>query len=105
VAQITSAGISKLESNTKLEELHLSHTQVDDAVLKHLAAISALKSIDLSDTKVSVSGVETLCQNIKSLREVYLRGCPNIGPSDLVSLRKKFGGTQFFNRSMNDRDY
>jgi serine/threonine protein kinase len=104
VSQITSAGIAKLESNAKLQELHLDHTQVDDAALKHLAAISSLKSIDLSDSKVSVSGVKTLCQSIKSLREVYIGRCSDIGPHDLESLKKEFGEIRFFNRSMTDRE-
>jgi serine/threonine protein kinase len=103
--QITSAGIAALGANTKLEELNLDQTQVDDAALMRLAAVSNLKTVDLSDTRVSIGGVQYLCRHIKPLKEVCLARCPRIGPNEFRALRKEFGDRLFFERALSDKEY
>ena len=58
--QITDAGLVYLKALTNLQELYLSVTQVTDAGLVHLWGLSKLLTLGLGETKITDAGVAEL---------------------------------------------
>jgi hypothetical protein len=55
--QFTDAGLVHLRELTKLQELHLNHTEVTDAGLVHLKGLTELRRLGLMHTKVGDAGL------------------------------------------------
>ncbi len=58
--QVTDAGLVHLKALTEIEVLDLTGTQVTDAGLVHLKALKNLQGLDLSGTQVTDIGLEGL---------------------------------------------
>ena len=72
---MTDAGLQHLAGLTRLEWLELSQTQVTDAGLQHLAGLTGLRRLDLSQTQVTDAGVAALRKAKPSLKlELDSRG-------------------------------
>ena len=68
---LTDAGLKQLAGLKALKSLNLSGTKVTDAGLKHLAGLKALQKLDLEDTKVTDAGLKHLA-GLKALRRLHL---------------------------------
>jgi serine/threonine protein kinase len=90
--QLTDEGLSALE-RTHLSFLNLQNTPIGDAAMIHIAKISTLKTVVLTNTKVTIDGIKELCKN-KSM-EVDVAKCPNLGPTELRQLRPLFPAIKF----------
>ena len=71
---IDNAGLSYLKGLTALEEINLEGTFVGDKGLEHFNKMTRLKTVDLSRTKVTGSGLSQLSPD--SLETVLLFGAP-----------------------------
>ena len=58
--RVTDAELENLKGLTALQSLDLSETRVTDAGLEHLKGLTALQSLDLSGTRVTSTGVREL---------------------------------------------
>ena len=70
---ITKHGMRTLGSLTRLQGLHLSETQIDDAELKHINGLTNLESLNLSKTRITGEGLKEL-QGMTRLRYLNLSG-------------------------------
>ncbi len=66
-AQITDAGLVRLNGLTELTSLGLSDTQVTDAGLVHLKGLTKLSSIFLHGTRVTDAGKNELRKALPNL--------------------------------------
>ena len=57
---MTDAGLEAIEPLARLDELHLTLTNVTDEGLLHLKSLPNLELLDLSSTKVTDVGLEQL---------------------------------------------
>ena len=55
--QVSDAGLAHLHALTELQVLDLMNTQVSDAGLVHLHALTGLQSLDLNETQVKDTSV------------------------------------------------
>ena len=68
-ANITDAGLQRLEGLTKLRSLYLQDcTKITDAGLEHVKALGVFEALDLKGTSVTDAGVENLRQAVPPLR-------------------------------------
>ena len=64
--QVTDAGLVHLKALSELQTLRLAHTRVSDAGLLHLEGLTQLKTLDLFRTKITDAGL------------AHLKGLPNL---------------------------
>ena len=69
--KVTGSGLVHLKGLTKLRSLNLYSTNVTDAALKHLEGLASLQSVDLTDTKVTDAGVESLAAAMPNCRILW----------------------------------
>lgn len=62
--EITGKGLERLANLTNLEYLYLAGTQVDDGDLHHLDGLSMLRHLDVTETAVTVEGVEEMKRHL-----------------------------------------
>ncbi len=94
VKNITSTGLKELQ-NSNVRELDLDSTLIDDSAMPYLSKMSKLKVLNLSNTKVTVAGIEQLLKSGSNCKSVVLIDCANIGPPRLRQLRARFPGVEF----------
>ena len=68
---VDDAGLIHLAGLTGLKTLVLNHTHVTDAGLVHLRSLGNLQSLDLGDTEVGDAGLENLTR-LRKLRELIM---------------------------------
>jgi tetratricopeptide (TPR) repeat protein len=86
-----------------LIDLNLQSTRVDDTALVYVAKINSLKTINLQNTNVTITGIRTLFKNCKNLTLVTLGNSSHIGPKEIEELRGNFPAIQFTNHLDQDR--
>lgn len=88
---ITAAGWKKLQGLTKLKELTIDYTYIDDAGLKALADIASLKTLSMrSCSRVSVKGVSSLANGkakLTSLNLAYVQAVKDQFPTLLPDFK------------------
>jgi hypothetical protein len=71
---VTDATLDHLAGMTKLRELDLTDSKVTDEGLAKLAGLPALEVVRLARTAVTDAGVRTHVLSIKTLKEIDVRG-------------------------------
>ncbi len=69
--QVSDAGLAKVAAMTQLKELRLDNTGISDAGLDHLAGLSQLEYLNLYGSKVTDGGIQKLA-GLKSLKALYV---------------------------------
>jgi Leucine rich repeat len=60
VGQVTNDGLANLASLTRLKQLQLHSTAIDDIALDHVSGLTSLRSLALDSTKISDAGLKKL---------------------------------------------
>ena len=68
--QVTDAGLVHLKALTSLTTLDLSHTQVTDAGLKHLEGLTTLQSVSFEGTQISLQAMKALQRRLPQMSSV-----------------------------------
>jgi serine/threonine protein kinase len=84
---ITDVGVAHLAAMTGLVRLDLSQTDVGNGACKTLASLPALEQVSLSQTRVEDGDLEVL-SSCKSLKRLFLESCVRISDKGLESLAK-----------------
>lgn len=85
---VTSEGLKYLR-NCAITELALNENpNIDDQALKTISKFPTLTRVFLSNTNVSLKGLEELCLN-PALREIYIDKCNKLSAHDIAVLNSK----------------
>lgn len=76
-ASLTGAGLEKLASLPRLEEITLSYSGLNDAGMTSLAGAASVKSLNIGGTPVTDAGLAPLAA-LGKLETLALDGCPRI---------------------------
>jgi serine/threonine protein kinase len=87
IDNISGQGLVALRS-CPLISIDLGNTNIDDDGLKNLSAIPTLRTIKLTKTPITISGLSELCAH-KNIREININRCPNITKQEIDTLKAK----------------
>jgi tRNA A-37 threonylcarbamoyl transferase component Bud32 len=87
IDNISGQGLVALQS-CPLTSIDLGNTNIDDAGLKNLSTIPTLRSVKLTKTPITISGLSELCAH-KNIREININRCPNITKHEIDALKAK----------------
>ena len=88
-SQVTDAGLENLTAMSQLRELHLSGTQITDAGLKHLAGLTKLDTLYLDQTSITDTGLVHLAGLVElETLDLGKTGITNAGLEHLRPLRR-----------------
>ncbi|CAN5375871.1 hypothetical protein BH10CYA1_BH10CYA1_20570 [soil metagenome] len=77
-------------TNPKLYQINANGTKVDDDNVIKLSKLKTLRSLCLSNTKITDACIPAICR-MKSLTSLQVKGCRNLSDTSILKLQNVFG--------------